>query len=162
MSPTEQAACGKALKHSSPLRTGEEARGNCEVSNGQRAQNARLGQTRKGVCKAAAATAASNTDRALSRCQAPVTPHFTDGETAGGAAAKAGSSGVLETSGATGEKEDRKEGKFNTHLAPLGTRHPAGLLDVESVIILTPEDSTIVSPILEIVKLSVQEERQFP
>ena len=89
----------------------------------------------------------------------PGLSHFTDAETEGGATAKAGSSGLLETSGATGEKEERKEGKFNTYLAPLGTRHPAGLFDVESIVILTPEDSTIVMPILEMVKLSIQEER---
>ena len=45
------------------------------------------------------------------------------------------------------------------YLAPLGTRHPAGLFDVESTVILTPEDGTIVRPTLEIVKLSIQEER---
>lgn len=96
---------------------------------------------------------------ALSRCQAPVSAHFTDGETAGGATAEAGSSGLLETSGATGEKEERKQGKFNLYLAPLGTRHPAGLFGVESTVILTPEDGTIVMPTLQIVKLSIQEER---
>ena len=57
------------------------------------------------------------------------------------------------------EKEERKQGKFNMYLAPLGTRHPAGLFDVESTVILTPEDGTIVMPTLEIVKLSIQEER---
>lgn len=157
MSLPEQTTCGKALKHSSPSCIGEEATGNCEVSNRQGAQNARLGQTTRGSARLQQPQP-PRTLTALSRCQAPVSAHFTDGETEGGATAKAGSSGLLETSGATGEKEERKEGKFNAYLAPLGTRHPAGLLDVESVVILTPEDSTIVMPILEIVKLSIQEE----